>query len=56
MPMQCCVHVKSQSRGKNAGSSIEKFLSLVLPGNTTTVTAPYPISSLLSVSGRLKCL
>ena len=46
--------MKSQFRGKNTGSSIEKFPSLVLPGNTTTVTAPYyPISSLLSVSGRL---
>ena len=50
--MQCYVRVKSQFRGKNAGSSIEKFPSLILPGNTTTVTAPcYPISSLLSVSG-----
>ena len=40
---------------KKTGSSIKKFLSLVLPGNTTTVTAPYyHISSLLSVSGRLR--
>ena len=55
MPMQCHVHVKSQFRGKNTGSSIEKFPSLVLPWNTTTVTAPYyPFSSLLSVSGRLR--
>ena len=55
MPMQCYVHVKSQFRGKNTSSSIEKFPSLVLPGNTTMVTAPYyPISSLLSVSGRLR--
>ena len=54
-PMQCYVHVKSQSRGKNTGSSTEKFPSLVLPGNTTTVTAPYyAIFSLLSVSGRLR--
>ena len=54
MPMQCYVHVKSQFRGKNTGSSIEKFLPLVLPRNTTTVIAPYyPNSSLLSVSGRL---
>ena len=54
MPMQCYVHVKSQFRGKNS-SSIEKFPSLVLPGNTTTVTASYyPISFLLSVSGRLR--
>ena len=45
---------KSQFRGKKTGSSIEKFPSLVLPGNTTTVTAPYyPVSSPLSVSGRL---
>ena len=37
------------------GSSIEKFPSLVLPGNTATVTAPYyPISSLLTVSGCLQ--
>ena len=55
MPMQCYVHVKSQFRVENTCSSIEKFPSLVLPGNTTTVTAPYyPISSLLSVSGRLR--
>ena len=55
MPMQCYVQVKSQFRGKNTGSSIEKFPSLVLPGNTKTVTAPYySISSLLSVSGRLQ--
>ena len=53
--MQCYVHEKSQFRGKNTSSSIEKFPSLVLPGNTTMVTAPYsPISSLLSVSGRLR--
>ena len=52
-PMQCYVHVKSQSRGKNTGST-EKFPSLVLPGNTTTDTAPYPISSLSSVSGHLR--
>ena len=40
---------------KKTGSSIKKFLSLVLPGNITTVTAPYyQISSLLSVSGRLR--
>ena len=39
---------------EKTGSSIEKFPSLILPGNTTTVTAPYyPISSLLSVSGCL---
>ena len=45
---------KSISRKKNA-SSIEKFPSLVLPGNTRTVTAPcYPISSLLSISCRLR--
>ena len=43
----------SVSREKT-GSSIEKFPHLELPGNTTTVTAPYyPISSPLSVSGRL---
>ena len=55
MPMQCYVHVKSQFRGKNTGSSIKKFPSLVPPGNTTTVTAPYyPISSLLSVGGCLR--
>ena len=54
MLMQCYVHVKSQFWAKKTGSSIEKFLSLVLPGNTTMVTAPYyPIFSLLSVSGRL---
>ena len=54
MLMQCFVHVKSQFRGKITGSSIEKFPFLVLPRNTTTVTAPYyPISSQLSVSGRL---
>ena len=46
--------MKSQFRGKNTGSFIEKFTSLVLPGNTTTVTTPYPISSLLSVSGLLR--
>ena len=46
---------KSISREKNTGSSIEKFPSQVLPWNTTTITAPYyPISSLLSVSGRLQ--
>ena len=45
---------KSISRKKN-GSSIKKFPSLVLPGNTTMVTAPYYlISSLLSVSGCLR--
>ena len=55
MPMQCYVHVKSQFRVENTCSSIEKFPSLVLPGNTTTDTPPYyPISSLLSVSGRLR--
>ena len=55
MLMQCFVHVKSQFRGKITGSSIEKCPSLVLPGNTTTVTAPYyPISSLLSVSAPLR--
>ena len=38
---------------KKPGSFIEKFPSLVVPGNTTTVTAPYYLSfSLLSVSGR----
>ena len=41
MPMQCYVHVKSQFQGKNTGSSIEKFPSLVLPGNTTKVIALY---------------
>ena len=47
--------VKSQFRVKNTGSSIGKFPSLVLSGNTTTVTVPYyPISSLLSVSDRLR--
>ena len=55
MSMQCYVHVKSQFRGKNIGSSFEKFPSLVLLGNTTTVTAPcYAISSLLYVSDRLR--
>ena len=55
MPMQCYVHVKSQFRGKKPVLYIEKFPSLVLTGNTTTVTAPYyPIFSLLSVSGRLQ--
>ena len=55
MPMQCYVHVKSQFRGKNTSSSIEKFPSLVLPGITTVVTESYyPISSLLSVSDRLQ--
>ena len=45
---------KSISR-KKTGSSSEKFPSLVLPGNTTMVTAPYyQIYSLLSVSGRLR--
>ena len=45
---------KSISRKKN-GSSIKKFPSLVLPGNTSMVTAPYYlISSLLSVSGRFQ--
>ena len=44
----------SRFPGKETCSSIEKFPSLVLPGNTTTVTAPnFPISSLLSVSGHL---
>ena len=34
---------------------VEKFPSLVLPRNTTTITAPYyPISCLLSVSVRLQ--
>ena len=55
MPMQCYVHVKSQSREKKTGSSIEKLTSFVLPGSTTTVTAAYYlISSLLSVSGCLR--
>ena len=56
MPMQCYVHVKSQFREeKKTGSSIETFPYLVLPWNTRTVTTPYyPISSLLSVSGRLR--
>ena len=54
IPMLCYVHVKCQFRGKKTGSSIEKFPPLELLGNTTTVTAPYyPISSPLSVSGRL---
>ena len=53
--MQCYIHVKSQFQGKKSGSSIKKFPSLALSGNTTTVTAPfYPISSLLSVSGPLR--
>ena len=59
MPMQCYVHVKSQFRGKKTGSSNEEFPSLVLPGNTRTVTAPYyhefPLYYLLVVAyGRLK--
>ena len=55
MVMRCYVHVKSQFRGKNTGSSIKKFPSLVLPGNTATVTGRYyPISCLLSVSVRLQ--
>ena len=55
MPIQCYVHVNCQFQGKNTASSIEKFPSLVLPGNTTMVIAPYyPISSLLSVSGHLR--
>ena len=55
MPMQCYVHVKSQFGGKNTGSSNEKFPFLVLPRNSTTVTAPYyPISSILFLSGRLR--
>ena len=46
---------KSTSRKKKTGSFIQKFPSPVLPGNTTTVTAPYdPISSLFSVSSRLR--
>ena len=49
-----CSCEKSISR-KKTSFSIEKFPSLVLPGNTSTVTAPYyPISSLLSVSGCLQ--
>ena len=59
MPMQCYVNVQSQFGGKNACSSIEKFPSVVQPGNTRTVAAPYYLtSSLLSVVvvayGRLK--
>ena len=46
---------ESQFGVKKTGSSVEKFLSLFLPGNTRTVTEPYyPISSLFSVSGRLR--
>ena len=56
MPMQCYVHVKSQFRWKKAVLPLRNFrLLIVPPGNTTTVTARYyPISSLLSVSGRLR--
>ena len=55
MLMQCYVYVKSQFRGKNTSSSTEKFPSLVLLRNTTMVIAPYyPMSSPLSVSGRLR--
>ena len=41
---------------KNPVLPLRNFrLLIVPPGNTTTVTAPYyPISSLLSVSGRLR--
>ena len=53
--MQCYVQSEKSISRKKPGSSIEKFPSLVLPGNTRTVTAPcYPISSLLSISCRLR--
>ena len=55
MPMQCYVQSEKSISRKKPGSSIEKFPSLVLPGNTRTVTASYyPNFSLLSVSGRLR--
>ena len=56
MLMQFFVHVKSQFRGKIPVLPLRNFRLLYYPGlNTTTVTAPYyPISSLLSVSGRLR--
>ena len=57
MPMKCYVHAKSQFRGKNVFYH-KTFLSLVLPGNVTTVTAisniQFPLSYLLVVAyGRL---
>ena len=59
MPMQCYVQSEKSISRKKPGSSIEKFPSLVLPGNTRTVTAPYyhefPLYYLLVVAyGRLK--
>ena len=54
MPIQWYVHVKSQCRGKNRFSHSEISVSCTTREYTTTVTAPYyPISSQLSVSGRL---
>ena len=53
MPMQCYVLKKSQFRGKKTGSFFEKFPSLVLPGITTMVTAPFiqfPLYYLLVVA------
>ena len=53
MLRSCEINVNFEE--KNACSSIEKFPSLVQPGNTRTVAAPYYLtSSLLSVSGRLR--
>ena len=55
MPIQWYVHVKSQCRGKNRFSHSEISVSCTTREYTTTVTAPYyPISSQLSVSGRLR--
>ena len=46
---------KSISREKTSSSIENSSVSVVLHGNTKTVTAPYyPISYLLSVSGRLR--
>ena len=58
MPMQCYVHVKSQFRGKNTGSSIGKFPSLVQPRKTKWLQhfiIQFPLYYLLVVTyGRLK--
>ena len=56
MPMQCYIHVKSQFRGKKAVLPLRNFRLLHYSGilQRLCTTPFYPISSLLSVSRRLR--
>ena len=54
MPMQCYVYLWEVSRKKKTFFHWEISVSCILPGNTRVKAFCYPISSLLSVSGRLR--